>query len=639
MGGGPEQMGEEPPQRFGDYSILGHLATGGMAEVFIARKTGLHGFEKIVVIKRVRPDLTGDTTAISNFLDEARLVATLEHPNIVPVYEVGYAKGSYFFVMEYIDGVDLRQLIGKVARATKRISLADAIYIVIQICTALHYAHEKRDHDNKPLHIIHRDVTPSNVLISHNGAVKVCDFGIAKAQGRSAETARGTLKGKFAYMSPEQCKCEVLDHRSDIFAIGVMLYELTTGTRLFKTDSDFETLKAIVETPIPPPSSRVADYPQELEVIVMRALEKQARRRYPTAQGLQLELEAFAREYKLALSSVNIAKLISSLFDKSDVVARARRDADENSDTSVRKSGPVPIAHGSADDVDPDKITESEPIAVRRRRTSSAPDEGAKRRPSPLWLVAALVAGAAAGGITMFAPKHAADDPDRQRALDNAAEKVASAVEMSARSGHTRAESIATSPMLRAAIQTDAATIKDLAEAEGVFRAGKRETVEVFQTRDGVTTSVLRLPPDARALPPLATDATHIVVRDGALWLVAGAPIGGRQGDAGVVEIELPVDLAYAQRALTGHFRWAALSGPGGEVPLIAGQATGDRSKVAVPMPAELSATPLSLIAIHTPRAGDGPRWVAPVRYASFGLGGLFVLIYLMGFVVPLRRT
>src|ERR1043166_4689819 len=199
------------PEQFGKYSLLGHLATGGMAEVWLARQLGMQGFEKIVVIKRARPELSdAETTAL--FLDEARLVATLEHPNIAQVYEIGSVNGSYFFVMEYVDGADLRRMIETAIGKRHPISLADALYIIIHVCTALHYAHEKHDLEGRPPKLIHRDVSPSNVLISHDGAIKVCDFGIAKAHNRKSEsTQSGLLKGKLPYMSREQGQSKRID--------------------------------------------------------------------------------------------------------------------------------------------------------------------------------------------------------------------------------------------------------------------------------------------------------------------------------------------------------------------------------------------------------------------------------------------
>ncbi|HSR96566.1 MAG TPA: serine/threonine-protein kinase, partial [Kofleriaceae bacterium] len=288
MGDPDTQAASKLPDRFGNYTILQHLATGGMAEVYLARQSGLEGFEKTVVIKRVRPELMSDRDITGSFLDEARLVATLQHPNIAQVTEIGLVNNTYFLVMEHVDGADLRELMYRAVELRQRVAISDAIYILIQACVALHYAHEKRGPDGARLDIIHRDVTPSNVLLSHDGTVKVCDFGIAKATNRTTETVRGALKGKYAYMSPEQCKCTAIDRRSDIFALGILLYELSTLTRPFTADSDFELLRTIIETPPPPPSSRVPNYPLDLERIVLRALAKDPDARYPTAQSMQL---------------------------------------------------------------------------------------------------------------------------------------------------------------------------------------------------------------------------------------------------------------------------------------------------------------------------------------------------------------
>jgi len=289
------------PEQFGKYSLIGHLATGGMAEVWLARQAGLEGFEKTVVIKRARPELT-DRETTRRFLDEARLVATLEHPNIAQVYEIGFVSGSYFFVMEYVDGADLRRLIQSAIAKRYPISFADALYILSQVCAALHYAHEKHDLEGNPLRIIHRDVSPSNVLISHDGVVKVCDFGVAKAQVRKAgDTKSGVVKGKFSYMSPEQCQSKPLDRRSDVFSLGILMYELTTLSKLFRAKTEYDLLQQVVDARIPSPSARVPGYPRELEQIVMKALARDPDDRYPTAQALQLDLEDFARERKLAM--------------------------------------------------------------------------------------------------------------------------------------------------------------------------------------------------------------------------------------------------------------------------------------------------------------------------------------------------
>lgn len=661
--GGSERDSTELPQQFGDYSILGHLATGGMAEVYVAHKRGIRGFEKIVVIKRVRPELLGDSVATSHFLDEARLVATLEHPNIAQVYEIGSVNKTYFFVMEYVDGADLRQLMAQTSRTKKRISLADAVYITTHVCAALHYAHEKCDADGHPLNIIHRDVTPSNVLISHTGAIKVCDFGIAKAHGRSLETARGTLKGKFAYMSPEQCRCEQLDRRSDVFAIGILLYELTTTSRLFHRESDFETLRAIADEPIPPPSSRVSGYPKDLERIVMRALRKNPAERYPDAQAMQLELEAFAREHKLAMSSINIVKLISDMFDKSDAWARAKRDQliereELLGDTTVRPAAEpafFPIGSGSTSvDIKPafmDSMTATPTVPddgpfkpprvsaapIARAALGSAPVRVAPRMrwPSRLWLVGAVIAGAAAVGAIVYGREVAPRD-DQTQPLTKHADRIASLLDGAARAARSRVDSLALTPMLRAAIDTDAATIHDLAEYEGVLPIAKHEAIEIFQVHGGASESALRRPETSAPLPELAAGETRLQTDGHELAVVAAAAVRGRRRE-GVIALRVPVDLAATKQGLE-HQAFVSLAGAGSEL-VLAGAPNTEGKQLSIPVAtSEVAAKQLTLVAVSARNASAAKTWLRPARDASIGLAGLFLLIYTIGVVGALRR-
>jgi serine/threonine protein kinase len=633
------------PEQFGKYSLLAHLATGGMAEVWLARQLGMQGFEKIVVIKRARPELLDhETTAM--FLDEARLVATLEHPNIAQVYEMGSVNGSYFFVMEYIDGADLRRLIETAIAKRYRLPLADALYIISHVCTALHYAHEKHDLEGRPLQIIHRDVSPSNVLISHDGAIKVCDFGIAKAHNRKSEnTQSGVLKGKFSYMSPEQCQSKPLDRRSDVFSIGILLYELTTLTKLFRGHGDFALLQEIIEAPIPPPSSRRSDYPPELEKIVMKALEKAPEDRYQTAQELQLDLEEFSREHKLAMSSIRIAKLMGSLFEKrNDAWVRAQRAHSDHfieMGSGARDSGSMPafLAVGSTPSAASGESPYEQLTAVLDAQKStpgatpptesSAPRETAlvaARGPSALWLVGAAVAGAFAVAVTI-ADQMIASAGDRAAiaALTGDVERVSAAFDASARSAHMRADGIATTPMLRAAIETDAATLSDLANTEMVFTAEKGESLEVFQFHGDSTRSLLRIPKAAPALPPLKGRATRIQSDGQGVTVFASAPISGyRAGVAGGVVISTPVDLASIRRALGEHAVGASLVGLGTEVVLVPTGAGvgGEPLKLAVPSNAEWSSGSATLIA--TPKRATGLTWARPARYMS---GGFAVLL------------
>jgi tRNA A-37 threonylcarbamoyl transferase component Bud32 len=652
------------PEQFGKYSLLGHLATGGMAEVWLARQLGLHGFEKIVVIKRARPDLT-DADTTKRFLDEARLVATLEHPNIAQVYEIGFVNGSYFFVMEYVDGADLRRLIETALSRQRWISLGDALYIITHVCTALHYAHEKRDLDGRALQIIHRDVSPSNVLISHDGAIKVCDFGIAKAHSRKSEdTQSGVLKGKFSYMSPEQCQSQPIDRRSDVFSIGILLYELTTLSKLFRGKSDYALIRKIIDDPVPAPSARIPGYPRELEAIVMKALAKSPADRYPTAQALQLDLEAFAREHKLAMSSIGIARLMGELFEKrNDAWIRAQRAHSDHFIVAGEAAGsgnlPAFLAIGSAPaapgaDAVPviGKAPASGPVAVPGAsqsgsgqsrpgvtgQSSQSNQSGQfveKRRATALWLVGAVAAALTAVGVSVADQiVLSAEDRAASDALASDVERISSTFDATARSAHMRADGIATTPMLRAAIETDAATLSDLANSEMLFSASKGEALEVFQFRADKAASLLRIPKTVRALPPIKGRETKLRIEGQVVTMFASAPVSGYRAELiGGLVISVPVDLTPIRRALEDHAVRATLTGLGSDLTL-AGSGGGSDApvKLAIPSGGEWTAGGAMLLA--TPKKAAGLSWALPVRNMSGGLG----VLLLIGFVVSLVR-
>jgi serine/threonine protein kinase len=298
----------------GRYQVIKHLAQGGMAEVFLARATGIEGFEREVVIKRIRAEQARDKTYVQMFLDEARLSATLNHHNIVQVIDIGEEQGEFFFAMEYIHGEDVRKLLTHVSHRGERVPLEHVITIVTAAAAGLHFAHEHRGPDRLPLGIVHRDVSPANILVGYDGGVKVADFGIAKAAHRTSETQSGTLKGKVAYMSPEQCIGGSVDRRSDVFALGIVLYELATVRRLFKGDNDFLTMTAIVQGRIPPPSTHWPEIPRGLEEIIMRALSPQPDKRFATADEMRVALEQLAGKLGLRTSTMALADYMKRLF-------------------------------------------------------------------------------------------------------------------------------------------------------------------------------------------------------------------------------------------------------------------------------------------------------------------------------------
>nr|MBA2540688.1 serine/threonine protein kinase [Deltaproteobacteria bacterium] len=243
------------PTKLGRYEIVKHLANGGMAQVLIARATGIEGFERHVVVKRIHQEHAADPAFVKMFLDEARTAAALHHNNIVQVHDIGKENGEYFFAMEYVHGQDLRMLLKEASRRKHKVPWEHVITIMTSAAAGLHHAHELRGSDRKPLGLVHRDVSPANILIGYDGTVKMVDFGIAKAALRTGEGTRGgALKGKISYMAPEQCAGKPIDRRSDVYALGVVLYELSTVRRLFKGENDFLTMSAIVAGDIPHPT-------------------------------------------------------------------------------------------------------------------------------------------------------------------------------------------------------------------------------------------------------------------------------------------------------------------------------------------------------------------------------------------------
>src|SRR3954469_24543128 len=304
--------GDDTVRRLGRYQIIGRLATGGMAEVYLALSGDLPGFRTLVVVKRTLPLLASNPQFIRMFLDEARLAALLDHPNIVRIIEVGHDGEDYFLVMELVQGKPLSAVLRKAAREHQPPSAALTSYIIAQAANGLGYAHTLTDGDNRPLGVVHRDVSPQNVLISFEGAVKMIDFGVARAFGRVAHTSPGGLKGKIEYMSPEQASAEEVDHRADVFALGVVLWEVLTGRRLYRRETELATMRAILDDPIPRPSE-VADVPPELDAVVMRALRKRRDARFASAHEMALALERFAFSNE-GFSPLQVASYMKGLF-------------------------------------------------------------------------------------------------------------------------------------------------------------------------------------------------------------------------------------------------------------------------------------------------------------------------------------
>ena len=303
------------PIRFGKYTLIDRIAVGGMTEIFLARQAGLEGFEKTIVIKRIRPHLSKQSNFVKMFLNEAKLAAQLNHPNIVQIYDLGKIGESYFIAMEYIFGRDMRRIIPKADALGIPFPMVYALKIASSVCEGLYYAHARTDMYGNALNIVHRDVTPENIFVSFDGTVKVLDFGIAKAANQIEQTRAGEIKGKLSYMSPEQCMGKPLDNRSDIFSLGVVLYEWLTGFKLFTGDSEVAILKSITEGKFYAPSYFKADIPEGVEAILMKALEKDRERRYQTAWEMQYDLDQFLSQYEFTPSNIHLSNFLKQLFN------------------------------------------------------------------------------------------------------------------------------------------------------------------------------------------------------------------------------------------------------------------------------------------------------------------------------------
>jgi serine/threonine protein kinase len=294
--------------RLGRFELVRKIAAGGMAEIFLARQWGAGGFFRDVVIKRLFRHLAEHPQQLRMFQDEGRLLSELSHPNIPQVYDVGFADGYWYIAMEHVDGPTLADLWHSGARSGQPMPMQVAIAVILQICEALHHAHERSDHGRRPLRIVHRDVTPQNMMITRDGVAKLMDFGVALTAARR-ETA-GAVRGTFAYMAPEQVRARPLDKRADVFALGVVLYELTTGTRLYR-GPDVQIMTQVVEQDVPPPSSRVPDYPEDLEEVVLATLQRDRSRRTPSAAHLAWKLEELAMRYGLLVGPRAVARYVS----------------------------------------------------------------------------------------------------------------------------------------------------------------------------------------------------------------------------------------------------------------------------------------------------------------------------------------
>jgi serine/threonine protein kinase len=307
----------EAPATYGRFRLTGRIGVGGMAEVFRAVVRGPQGWERELVVKRILPSLSGNAEFTKMFIREAKLSALLVHPNIVQTFEFGEAEGTYFIAMEGVQGVTLRELLTKLKKEQRAMPFMVIADVAKQVCTGLDYAHTLRAPDGTALEIVHQDVSPTNIMLAYNGTVKILDFGIARAASFAEEEAKkGLIKGKVAYLAPEQVNLQPFDHRIDIFALGIVMHEMMTGARLFQAKNDVAKMRQLLAAPIPPPSAINAAVPRELDRIVMKALEVDPTQRYASALAMANDLERTMIAARH--SSRDLAKLLRGLFMPGD---------------------------------------------------------------------------------------------------------------------------------------------------------------------------------------------------------------------------------------------------------------------------------------------------------------------------------
>lgn len=365
------------PTRVGRYEIVGTLGQGGMAAVYLARTRGPAGFQKLFAIKKVHAHLASDRQFASMFLDEARIAAALHHPNIAHVFELGEDQGSYFLAMEYLLGDHLGAVERQLIQLKKPAPIDVMARIVALAAEGLHHAHDAADELGQPLHIVHRDVSPQNIFVTYAGHVKLTDFGVAKATSNEVRTDTGTVKGKFAYMAPEQALGRAVDRRTDVFALGVVLWEAITLQRLFRSPTDAETLLKVTQCDVSPPSSRRAEIPPELDRIVLRCLAREPADRFATAGELAHELEAFLAPRPRAAPAA-IGALMSELFAAE--IERRQSDARRALSREVSLSSEEPASTTAPTS----ELGNADTISHSQSRPVTAPSEPTHTPPVPL---------------------------------------------------------------------------------------------------------------------------------------------------------------------------------------------------------------------------------------------------------------
>lgn len=396
------------PIAFGKYFLVRKLAEGGMAEIFLAKQVGAEGFERNVVIKRMLSNLSSAPDFVNMFLDEARLAARLAHPNIVQIHDLGQAEGCYYICMEYLAGEDFSTVLRAASKRREYVPMGIVLRVIIEAAHGLHFAHEFADDSGRPLNIVHRDISPSNIYVTYQGQVKVLDFGIAKAESRVTQTTAGVVKGKYMYMAPEQAKGLAVDARADVFSLGVSLYEALTNTRPFARDVDLAILNAVLTGDFKPPRQLRPEIPPELEAVVLKAMASDPEVRYASAAEMAADLEYLLSATPVA--SPQVSQYLRGLFGDERLTQKTRiptlvslrQAAAAFQQAPGRPSRPMATPYQG----NPAALPQSQPQPVRAEAESDAvADTKVRSRPVPWWRLALAGLGACvlvvAGGIAV----------------------------------------------------------------------------------------------------------------------------------------------------------------------------------------------------------------------------------------------